>query len=42
MKIARVEVFVVALPFKAVFVLAGGVAGDPRTPAQLVLVKVTT
>jgi len=42
MKIAAVEVFVVALPFRAVFVLAGGVAGNPSTPTERVLVKVRT
>jgi muconate cycloisomerase len=42
MKIAAVEVFVVALPFRAVFVLAGGVAGDPSALTDRVLVKVTT
>jgi muconate cycloisomerase len=42
MKIAAVEVFVLALPFRAVFVLAGGVAGDPKAPTHRVLVKVTT
>jgi muconate cycloisomerase len=42
MKLAAVEVFVVALPFRAVFVLAGGVAGDPSALTERVLVKVTT
>ena len=42
MKIAKLEVFVVALPFRAVFVLAGGVAGEPSALAERVLVKITT
>ena len=42
MKIARVEVFVLGFPFRAVFVLAGGVAGDTSTLSHRVLVKLTT
>ena len=42
MKIASVEVFTLGFPFKSVFVLAGGVAGDPNTLSNRVLVKVTT
>ncbi len=42
MNIARVEVFVLAFPFKSVFVLAGGVAGDTRTLSHRILVKLTT
>lgn len=42
MKIARIEVFVLGLAFKSVFVLAGGVAGDPSTLSHRVLVKLTT
>ena len=42
MKIARIEVFVLGLAFKSVFVLAGGVAGDPDTLSHRVLVKLTT
>jgi len=42
MKIARVEVFVLGFPFRAVFVLAGGVAGDASTLSHRVLVKLTT
>ena len=42
MKIACVEVFVLGFPFRAVFVLAGGVAGDTSTLSHRVLVKLTT
>jgi len=42
MKIARVDVFVLGFPFRAVFVLAGGVAGDASTLSHRVLVKLTT
>lgn len=41
-KIAGVEVFLLHFPQKAVFVLAGGVAGSPGTPSPRVLVKVTS
>ena len=41
MKIASVEVFVLEFPFKAAFVLAGGVAATPGTLSPRVLVKVT-
>ena len=40
-KIASVEVFVLEFPMKAVFVLAGGVAGTPGARSARVLVKVT-
>jgi len=40
-KIVGVEVFVLEFPFKAAFVLAGGVAGLPGTRSARVLVKVT-
>src|SRR5689334_18494975 len=42
MKIARVDVFVLGFPFKSVFVLAGGVAGDRNVLSRRVLVKLTT
>lgn len=42
MKIARIEVFALGLAFKSVFVLAGGIAGDPDTVSHRVLVKLTT
>ena len=42
MKIAAVEVFTLGFPFKSVFVLAGGIAGDTHTLSHRVLVKVTT
>lgn len=41
MKVASVEAFVLEFPFKAVFVLAGGVAGTPGARSARVLVKVT-
>jgi len=40
-KIVSVEVFVLNFPFKAAFVLAGGVAATPGTLSPRVLVKVT-
>ncbi len=42
MKIAAIEVFLLGFPFKAVFVLAGGVAGDPSALSHRVLVRLTT
>lgn len=42
MKIAAVEVFLLGFPFKSVFVLAGGVAGDPNALSHRVLVKLST
>jgi len=42
MKIAHVDVFVLGFPFKSVFVLAGGVAGDRNVLSHRVLVKLTT
>ncbi len=42
MKIAAIEVFVLGLPFKSVFVLAGGVAGSADQLSHRVLVKLTT
>ena len=42
MKIARLDVFVLGFPFKSVFVLAGGVAGDRNVLSHRVLVKLTT
>ena len=42
MKIAAIEVFLLGFPFKAVFVLAGGVAGDPKALSHRVLVRLTT
>ena len=42
MKIARIDVFVLGFPFKSVFVLAGGVAGDRNVLSHRVLVKLTT
>jgi len=42
MKIARIDVFVLGFPFKSVFVLAGGVAGDRNALSHRVLVKLTT
>lgn len=42
MKIAAIEVFLLGFPFKSVFVLAGGVAGDPSALSHRVLVKLTT
>src|SRR3954447_11908987 len=42
MKITRVDVFVLGFPFKSVFVLAGGVAGDRNVLSHRVLVKATT
>ncbi|MEO7244761.1 MAG: hypothetical protein ABIX12_06405, partial [Rubrivivax sp.] len=42
MKISALEVFLIGLPFKSVFVLAGGVAGDPSAPAHRVLVKLSS
>jgi muconate cycloisomerase len=42
MKIARVDVFVLGFPFKSVFVLAGGVAGDRNALSHRVFVKLTT
>ena len=42
MKIARVDVFVLGFPFKSVFVLAGGVAGDRDVLSHRVFVKLTT
>jgi muconate cycloisomerase len=42
MKIAAIEVFLLGLPFRSVFVLAGGVAGDPSALSHRVLVKLTT
>ena len=42
MKIARIEVFTLGLAFKSVFVLAGGVAGEPGALSHRVLVKLTT
>jgi muconate cycloisomerase len=41
-KISAVEVFVLEFPFRATFVLAGGVAGTPGARSARVLVKVTT
>jgi muconate cycloisomerase len=41
-KIVSLDVFLLHFPQKAVFVLAGGVAGTPGTPSPRVLVKVTT
>jgi muconate cycloisomerase len=40
-KIAAVEAFVLEFPFKAVFVLAGGVAGTAGARSARILVKVT-
>jgi muconate cycloisomerase len=40
--IAAVEVFVLEFPFRATFVLAGGVAGSPGARSARVLVKVTS
>ncbi len=42
MKIAAIEVFLLGFPFKSVFVLAGGVAGDPRALSHRVLVRLVT
>lgn len=42
MRIASVEVFVLGLAFRSVFVLAGGIAGQPGTPSHRVLVKLTS
>jgi muconate cycloisomerase len=42
MRIAAVDVFLLGFPFKSVFVLAGGVAGDPNALSHRVLVKLTT
>lgn len=42
MRIASIDVFLLGFPFKAVFVLAGGVAGDPNALSHRVLVKLTT
>lgn len=42
MKIVSLDVFLLHFPQKAVFVLAGGVAGTPGAPSPRVLVKVTT
>ncbi|MBU1357325.1 MAG: mandelate racemase [Gammaproteobacteria bacterium] len=42
MKIASVDVFLLGFSFKSVFVLAGGVAGDPGTLSHRVLVKITS
>ncbi len=42
MKIAAIEVFVIGLPFKSVFVLAGGVAGSANVLSHRVLVKLTS
>ena len=42
MNIAAIEVFVLGLPFKSVFVLAGGVAGEANQLSHRVLVKLTT
>ncbi len=42
MNIANIEVFVLGLPFKSVFVLAGGVAGSADQLSHRVLVKLTT
>ena len=42
MKIAAVEVFLLGFPFKSVFVLAGGVAGEPSALSHRVLVKLST
>jgi muconate cycloisomerase len=42
MKIAAIEVFVLGFPFKSVFVLAGGVAGQANALSHRVLVKLTT
>jgi muconate cycloisomerase len=42
MKIASIEVFLLGFPFKSVFVLAGGVAGDPKALSHRVLVKLAT
>jgi len=42
MNIASIEVFVLGLPFKSVFVLAGGIAGEPGALSLCVLVKLTT
>ena len=41
MKIARIDVFVLGFPFKSVFVLAGGVAGDRNALSHRVLVMLT-
>jgi hypothetical protein len=40
-KVTSLEVFVLNFPFKAVFVLAGGVAATPGALSPRVLVKVT-
>ncbi len=42
MNIASIDVFVLGLPFKSVFVLAGGIAGEPGALSHRVLVKLTT
>jgi muconate cycloisomerase len=42
MKIASIEVFLLGFPFKSVFVLAGGVAGDPKALSHRVLVRLGT
>ncbi|HYM29649.1 MAG TPA: enolase C-terminal domain-like protein [Candidatus Cybelea sp.] len=42
MKIKAVDVFVLGFPMKAVFVLAGGVAGRPGTPTERVIVRLAT
>ena len=42
MKIASIDVFVLGFPFKSVFVLAGGVAGDANVLSHRVLVKLTS
>ncbi len=42
MKIAAIDVFVLGFPFKSVFVLAGGVAGNTNVLSHRVLVKLTT
>lgn len=42
MKIAALEVFLIGPPFKAVFVLAGGIVGDPQQPTERVLVRLVT
>lgn len=39
MKIAAIETFVIEFPFRTAFVLAGGVAGRPGTPAPRVFVR---
>lgn len=42
MKIRSIEVFLLGFPFKSVFVLAGGVAGNTNVLSHRVLVKLST